>query len=108
MDLRVKQNWRNFLELFLKSGMTKADYCRSQKMHPSKFYYYAKLHREAATKPLNGTQAISKQSNFVPMAIKKDFKIKINDSITLSFEAAPDASWMASFIKSFGISHATI
>jgi hypothetical protein len=38
---------------------------------------------------------------------KKDFKIKINNSLSLSFESVPDASWMADFVKSLGVANAS-
>jgi len=101
MDLKVKQNWQKFFDLYLKSGLTKADFCRSQKIAQSKFFYFAKLHRESsASKP-------SSPSNlFLPVVSKKDFTIKINNKVELSFESLPDAIWMASFIKSLGDAHA--
>ena len=32
MDLKSKQNWLNFLELWSKSGLTKTDFCKSKKI----------------------------------------------------------------------------
>lgn len=109
MNLRLKENWDQFIELYQKSGLTKADFCRSQKVTESQFYYYIKFHRgknehEAAT----SGSAIEKKSNFIPVAIQKEFKIKINDSIGLTFESLPEPAWMASLIKFMGNDHAAI
>lgn len=108
MDLKSKQNWLHFLELFSKSGQTKADFCKSKKITLSTFYYYAKRHRDLPTKSAMAVQGSSKKSLFIPIVSKKEFKIKINESVSLTFDAAPDALWMASFIKSFGDYHAAV
>lgn len=101
MDLKVKQNWQHFYDLYLKSGLTKADFCRSQKIAQSKFFYFAKLHRE----PSSSKQS-SSSNLFLPVVSKKDFVIKINNKVELSFESLPDALWMANFIRSLGETHA--
>lgn len=101
MNLKVKQNWERFFDLYLKSGLSKADFCRSQKMLPSKFFYYAKLHREAAPKKTSSASNL-----FLPVSEKKDFKIKINGTVEICFESTPDALWMANFINSLGGVHA--
>lgn len=108
MDLKSKQNWLAFLDLWAKSGLTKMDFCKSKKIKLSKFYYYAKRHRDLPGKSSLAPRPNSKQSLFIPLASKKEFKIKINESVSLTFEAAPDALWMASFIKSFGEHHASV
>ena len=108
MDLKSKQNWLNFLDLWRKSGQTKEEFCKSKKITSSKFYYYAKRHRDLSAKSTISSLSAPKQSLFIPVSSKKEFKIKINESVSLTFEVAPDASWMASFIKSFGDYHATI
>lgn len=108
MDLKSKQNWLNFLDLWSKSGQTKTEFCKSKKITASKFYYYAKRHRDLANKSTIATHSSPKQSLFIPVTSKKEFKIKINESVSLTFEAAPDALWMASFIKSFGDYHAAV
>ena len=101
MNLKVKQNWERFFDLYLKSGLSKADFCRSQKMPLSKFFYYAKLHRETVPQ-----KASSSSNLFLPVSNKKDFKIKINGTVEISFESTPDALWMANFINSLGGVHA--
>jgi hypothetical protein len=101
MDLKVKQNWQHFYDLYLKSGLTKADFCRSQKLTTSKFFYYAKLHRETTPSQQNHSASL-----FLPVVGKKDFTMRINNSVSLTFEAIPDAHWMASFVKSLGETHA--
>jgi hypothetical protein len=108
MNLKSKQNWLHFLDLWSKSGLTKTEFCKSKKITASKFYYYDKRHRDLSAKSAAHTQPSSKQSLFIPVASKKEFKIKINESVSLTFEVAPDASWMASFIKSFGDYHAAV
>lgn len=102
MDLKVKQKWLHFYDLYLKSGMTKTDFCRSQKMPCSRFFYFAKLHRDSVA-----TKTISGSALFMPVTGKKDFTIKINNKVELSFDSIPDAHWMASFVKSLGDSHAS-
>ena len=42
------------------------------------------------------------------MVTKKEFKIKINDTIGLTFESLPEPIWMANLIKSIGDLHATV
>lgn len=101
MDLKVKQNWQHFFELYLKSGLTKANFCRTQKMAPSRFFYYAKLHRQSQS-----PKESSPSNLFLPLVGKKDFTIKINNKVELSFESIPDALWMANFVKSLGDAHA--
>ena len=101
MDLKVKQNWLHFYDLYLKSGLTKADFCRSQKIAQSKFFYLAKLHRDSST-----PKQSSPSNLFMPVVSKKDFTIKINNKVELAFESIPDALWMANFIRSLGDTHA--
>jgi len=108
MDLKSKQNWQHFLDLWSKSGQTKMEFCKSKKIAVSKFYYYAKLHRDLSSKSTILPHSTPKKSLFIPVTSKKEFKIKINESVSLTFEAAPDALWMASFIKSFGDHHAAV
>jgi hypothetical protein len=108
MNLKSKQNWLNFLNDWQKSGLTKADFCKTKKINVSRFYYYARFHRDLSPMPLENSHTGSKQSLFIPVTSKKEFKIKINESVCLTFEAAPDALWMASFIKSFGDHHAAV
>ena len=101
MDLKVKQNWQHFFDLYLKSGLTKTDFCRTQKMTPSRFFYFAKLHRDSSH-----PKQSSSSNLFLPLVSKKDFMIKINNKVELSFETLPDAHWMANFVKSLGDAHA--
>lgn len=99
MDLKVKQNWQHLYDQYLKSGMTKADFCKSQKIAQHTFFYYQKFHGT-----INQTSARADQPSklFLPVTERKEFKIKVNNSITLSFELIPEASWMASFVNALG------
>jgi hypothetical protein len=103
MDLRVKQNWQQLFEQYLKSGLSKAEFCRSQKIPSHTFFYYPKLHGGG-----NQIKSDLKPSTalFIPLIEKKNFKIMINNSLSLSFESVPDASWMADFVKSLGAANA--
>lgn len=109
MDLRLKQNWDNFIERYEKSGLTRADFLRSQKITEGQYYYYAKFHRnkiqaqESAT-----TLPVVQKSNFIPMVSQKEFKITINNSIGLTFDSIPEAVWIANLIKSIGNFNATV
>ena len=38
MDLKVKQNWQHLYDQYLKSGMTKADFCKLQKIPHTRFF----------------------------------------------------------------------
>lgn len=109
MDLRSKQQWDKFVELYQKSGLSKADYLRSQKITDGQYYYYAKFHRNKiqAADSVTSMPVVQKQ-NFIPMISKKEFKIKINDSIGLTFDSLPEPVWMANLIKSIGDLHATV
>jgi hypothetical protein len=108
MDLKQKQNWINCLELYRKSGLSKKAFCKTHKIPEGRFYYFAKLHGEPSAKTLIVPRPAPKQSFFIPLVSKKEFKIKINESVSLSFDTAPDASWMASFIKSYGEYHVAV
>lgn len=100
MDLKLKNNWQQLMDQWRRSGLSKAEFCKSQKIPVHTFYYYQKLHRSTGTPPQKTSQL------FVPLIEKKDFTIRINNSISLSFETTPDANWMASFVKSLGELHA--
>lgn len=99
MDLKVKQNWQHLYDQYLKSGSTKAEFCKSQKIPQHTFFYYQKFHGT-----VNQTSAREDRSSklFIPVTEKKEFKIKVNNSITLSFELLPEASWMANFVNALG------
>lgn len=102
MDLKNKENWQRLFNLYIKSGMTKADFCRSQGIAQSRFFYYAKYHRNLTPAPVDKTNL------FVPLVEKKEFTIRINNSVGLSFESVPDAHWMANFVKSLGEAYARV
>lgn len=100
MDLKVKQNWQHLYDQYLKSGMTKADFCKSQKIPQHTFFYYQKFHSTIGQPSTLIDHHSSKL--FVPVTEKKEFTIKVNNSITLSFELLPEASWMARFVNALG------
>jgi len=95
MDLRQKSNWQQLMDQYRKSGLTKAEFCRSQKIPAPTFFYYQKLHR--STRPPQETSQL-----FVPLTDTKDLTVRINDSITLCFESTPDATWMARLVLALG------
>ena len=107
MDLRSKQNWGKLIELYQKSGLTKAEFLRSQKITEGQYYYYAKFHRNKIQESTNSLPVIHK-TNFIPMVSQKEFKIKINNSILLTFDSLPEPIWMANLIKSVGDFHAAV
>jgi len=86
MDLRVKQNWQQLFEQYLKSGLSKAEFCRLQKIPSHTFFYYQKLHGGG-----NQIKSDFKPSTalFMPLTEKKDFKIKINNSLSLVTNSSP-------------------
>lgn len=101
MDLKLKSNWLQLMDQYRRSGLTKAEFCRSQKIPAPTFFYYQKFHRSTLPElPQKGAKL------FIPLVEKKDFIIRINNSISLSFEAAPDAVWMAKFVAALGDTHA--
>ncbi len=101
MDLRLKSHWQQLMDQYRKSGLTKAEFCRSQKIQSHTFYYYQKLHQSPPA------QTPSKASQlFVPVVEKCNFAIRINDTLNLSFETIPDAVWMANFVRSLGETYA--
>jgi hypothetical protein len=104
MNFKLKQNWLNFVDLYSKSGMTKADFCRSQKIPAHTFFYYQKFHGTIKNSFPRSEQSVAPL--FVPLTEKKEFRIRINNSVSLSFDSVPEASWMASFVKSLGETHA--
>ena len=103
MDFKVRQNWLNFNDLYLKSGITKVDFCRSQKIPAHTFFYFQKYHGTIKNSPSHTNKAVT--SIFIPLSEKKEFRIRINNSVSLSFDSVPEASWMANFVKSLGCSH---
>ena len=101
MDLKLKSNWQQLMDQYRKSGLSKIEFCRSQKIPTHTFFYYQKIHRSSESQiPKKNVQL------FIPLIEKKDFNIRINNTISLSFETVPDAVWMASFVKSLGDTHA--
>jgi len=107
MKLKSKQEWLAFLELRRKSGLNTTEFCKTQKISSSMFYYYANLHKDN-TSNTQSMPAVQKQSNFISISTKKEFKIKINDSIGLTFDSPPEATWIANLIKSIGDYHAAV
>jgi hypothetical protein len=101
MDLKLRSNWQQLMDQYRKSGLTKTDFCRSQRIPVYTFFYYQKLHRSTLPEVPQKTSQL-----FIPLVEKKDFTIRINNSISLSFEAAPDAAWMAKFVMALGDTHA--
>ena len=107
MKLKSKQEWLVFLELHRKSGLNITEFCKTQKITSSMFYYYAKLHKTTTSSTQIPKIDLPKQSTFISLTTKKEFKIKLNDAISLTFDSLPEATWMANFVKSFGGHHAT-
>ena len=102
MNPKVKPNWPAVFDHFRKSGLSKADFCRTHKISLSSFSYQSKLHaREQQFLPV-----VHNSSSFISVREKQEFKLKINDSLTLSFDSLPDATWLSSFVKSLGGDHA--
>lgn len=109
MNLRSKQTWDNFIERYQKSGLTRADFLRSQKITESQYYYYAKFHRnKVQPQESTNTLPVVQKSNFIPMVSQKEFRITINNSIGLTFDSIPEAIWLANLIKSIGNFNATV
>ena len=109
MDLRSKQNWDKLVELYQKSGLSKADFFRSQKITEGQYYYYAKFHRnKIQAQDLSTTLPMVQKSNFIPMVSQKEFKITINNSIGLTFDSLPEPIWIANLIKSIGNFNVTV
>ena len=103
MDLSLKENQVKIVELFKNSGLSQAQFCKSHNVSKWTLYRLLKMDRES-------TQAVKRtdKSLFIPVHAKKDFKIKINDSTSVSFETTPDAKWLASFVKYLGEHNASI
>lgn len=109
MDLRLKQNWDNFIERYEKSGLSRADFLRSQKITEGQYYYYAKFHRnKIQAQESSTTLPVVQKSNFIPMVSQKEFKITISNSIGLTFDSLPEPIWIANLIKSIGNFNATV
>ena len=96
MTLKVKPNWPHLVELYKKSGLSKAEFCRSQKISLTSFSYHSNPRTSAQTSSTHQSSLAS----FFSVREKQDFKLTINDSLTLSFNSLPDAMWLSSFIKS--------
>jgi hypothetical protein len=102
MSPKVKPHWPTVFDQFRKSGLTKADFCRTHKISLSSFSYYSKLHsQEHQLVPV-----VHSSSSFISVRDKQEVRVKINDSLTLSFDSFPDATWLSSFVKSLGDDHA--
>jgi hypothetical protein len=98
MNPKVKPNWRAVFDQFRNSGLSKADFCRTHKISLSSFSYYSKLHsQEQQLLPV-----LQSSSSFISVRDKQEFRLKINDSLTLSFDSLPDATWPSNFVKSLG------
>jgi hypothetical protein len=101
MDLKLRSNWQQLMDRYRRSGLTKAEFCKSQKIPAHSFFYYQKFHRSSQSQLPQKTSQL-----FIPLVEKKEFTLRINNAISLSFEEVPDALWMASFVKSLGELHA--
>ena len=103
MNPKVKPHWPSVLDHFRKSGLSRAEFCRTHKLSCSSFAYQAKLHGSKALVPVSQASPLS---SFISVRERSEFKLKINDSFTLSFDSLPDATWLSTFVKSLGGEHA--
>ena len=103
MTPKVKPNWPSVFDHFRKSGLTRAEYCRTHKLSRSSFAYHAKIHETSA--PAESVKGSS--PSFISVRERgPEFKLRINETLTLSFETLPDASWLSTFVKFLGVDHA--
>jgi hypothetical protein len=103
MTPKVKPNWPTIFAHFRKSGLSRAKYCRIHKLSPSSFAYHAKSHKAHVP----DQHLKSSNASFIEVRERgTEFKLKINDSLTLSFESLPEASWLSAFVQSLGVDHA--
>lgn len=101
MTLKVKPNWTVVLNQFSKSGLSQAEFCRTHNLSRSSFAYHSKLKVESFPPSVP-----TKSSSFIAMREKQEFKVRINDSLTLSFETLPEPTWLSTFVRSLGADHA--
>ena len=103
MDLSSKENEVKIVELFKNSSLSQAQFCKSHNVSKWTLYRLLKADRESTLAAKRTDKSL-----FIPVHAKKDFKIKINDSTTVSFESIPDAKWLAGFVKYLGEQNASI
>ena len=103
MTLKSKLDWPALIKLQRQSGLSKAAFCQQQKLSRSSFSYYDKLYRKAVSGPAAPAPQFS---SFVAVSPKQEFKLRINDSFTLSFDSPPEVSWLSSLIQLLGEAHA--
>lgn len=102
MNPKLKPNWPVLLDQYRNSGLSRAEFCHAHKLSRSSFAYHAKTYEA------HGPQRSTRPSSppFISVRERSEFKLKINDTVTLSFDSLPDAAWVSLLIKSLEGSHA--
>lgn len=92
--------WNKVIEGYESSGLSKAEYCKNQKLPANKFYYWCiKLRPDLKSSPL-GNQ--SSKSEFIPFKatkVESPFTIIFNSGPELKFNSLPDPVWIANLIS---------
>ena len=101
MTPKVKPHWPSVIDQFRKSGLSRAEFCRIHKLSPSSFAYQAKICEVQV--PPSALKVKGPSASFISVRERgPEFKLKINDSLILSFDSLPEASWPSVFVRSFG------
>ena len=100
------QFWRKIIEGYESSGLSKADYCKSQKISKNKFYYWCAKLRPDLKSPKH-THQVS-ESSFIPIKSTRSevFTIILSSGLELKFDKLPDPNWIANLINSVASGHA--
>ncbi len=112
INLRPKEHWGRLVNLYAQSGLSKADFCRQQKISVVRFYYWCNLLRpELKSIPQESTSIKDKSNEDLFLPIKTPLKtsnvrIKLQNGIELEFLSTPDSTWMATFICNLGCQNA--
>lgn len=96
-DQKLKSHWKKKIDAWRNSGMSQKEFCRKSGISHHQFgYWRTKLLREDGD---------SGESQFLPVKTNSHFSILLGD-VKISFEQAPNPTWMANFVKSFQDNHA--
>ena len=106
MDRNSQAYWENQFKKFEMSGLSKEEFCNSNKLDRNLFFRWLKKIRP----DLKGHIRKSKKSSSAFIAVKEkspeQIQIKLASGIELSFSTDTSPRWIANFLKEIEMIHA--
>lgn len=100
---QMESYWKYHIENAKKNGVSKAEYCKSNKLSEKQFYYWQ---RKLADNNIKKTKEEKKESKFIQVKVKEkdnnssEIIMKLPHGVTLEGNKYPEPKWVANLLLS--------